>query len=342
MKGIGDQIDYGMRVYDPRAGRFLSVDPLQKKYPWYSPYHFAGNKPIWAVDLDGREDYKFNAVPAKNSKGEAALTIEYAGRNQENWFEKKARQLTGTPDTYRLFYNGEQIGVFYSEQDMNTIVQGKTVAQLQKLEDERMIRGIVAMAILHAHSSLKAPSSAGAAEEASATEEAGTAKAAATEAEAAKSAAAETGASEESGNSSASSNSSPTESPILSKRARRREFAKDIFSRAGKSDADVKRLMNTIDFNNSVSNTTLEVGEKVYRFEKFNVKDGSEMHFFTDAAGIDGGPTGVGFGEASGYDLVTYEVTKKTTVMQSTMQGTKTKQFFSTELQNNIKKISKE
>ena len=35
---------------------FLRVDPLTAEYPWYTPYQFAGNKPIWAVDLDGKEE----------------------------------------------------------------------------------------------------------------------------------------------------------------------------------------------------------------------------------------------------------------------------------------------
>ncbi len=44
-----------MRIYDPRLGRFLSVDPLSPEYPWYTPYQFAGNTPIRCVDLDGLE-----------------------------------------------------------------------------------------------------------------------------------------------------------------------------------------------------------------------------------------------------------------------------------------------
>lgn len=36
--------------------KFLSIDPLSPDYPWYTPYQFAGNKPIWAIDLDGLEE----------------------------------------------------------------------------------------------------------------------------------------------------------------------------------------------------------------------------------------------------------------------------------------------
>ncbi|WP_315814187.1 RHS repeat-associated core domain-containing protein [Paraflavitalea speifideaquila] len=57
VKGQGSQQDYGMRIYDPRIGRFLSVDPLTKDYPWYTPYQFAGNTPIQAIDLDGLEPW---------------------------------------------------------------------------------------------------------------------------------------------------------------------------------------------------------------------------------------------------------------------------------------------
>ena len=34
VKWLGNQQDYGMRIYDPRIGKFLSVDPLTKDYPW--------------------------------------------------------------------------------------------------------------------------------------------------------------------------------------------------------------------------------------------------------------------------------------------------------------------
>jgi len=58
-KEWGNQLiqDYGFRLYNPAIGKFLSVDPLSPDYPWYTPYQFAGNKPIAAIDLDGLEEY---------------------------------------------------------------------------------------------------------------------------------------------------------------------------------------------------------------------------------------------------------------------------------------------
>jgi RHS repeat-associated protein len=51
-----DLQDYGFRIYNPSIGKFLSVDPLSGSYPWYTPYQFAGNKPINCIDLDGLEE----------------------------------------------------------------------------------------------------------------------------------------------------------------------------------------------------------------------------------------------------------------------------------------------
>jgi RHS repeat-associated protein len=60
MGGGGSTYDYGFRIYNPAIARFLSVDPLMKSYPWYTPYQFAGNKPISSIDVDGLEPYDVN------------------------------------------------------------------------------------------------------------------------------------------------------------------------------------------------------------------------------------------------------------------------------------------
>jgi len=47
--------DYGFRIYSPEDGVFLSVDPLQRKYPNLSPYGAFENNPIYFKDPDGKD-----------------------------------------------------------------------------------------------------------------------------------------------------------------------------------------------------------------------------------------------------------------------------------------------
>jgi RHS repeat-associated protein len=76
VKGESNQQDYGFRVYDPRVGRFLSVDPLTKDYPMLTPYQFASNRPIDGIDLDGLEwTMKINN---ENGKTELKVNVTFA------------------------------------------------------------------------------------------------------------------------------------------------------------------------------------------------------------------------------------------------------------------------
>ncbi len=85
VQGVANQQDYGMRIYDPRLGKFLSVDPLIRSYPWYTPYQFAGNTPIQAIDLDGLEEFKING-------GNEVVSGPY--RNKEE-AQKSSRRKAG-------------------------------------------------------------------------------------------------------------------------------------------------------------------------------------------------------------------------------------------------------
>lgn len=66
--------DYGMRIYDPRTGRFLSTDPLFKSFAYKTPYDFAENTPIMCIDLDGGEG-EFFAFAKMGLFGSAAQKI---------------------------------------------------------------------------------------------------------------------------------------------------------------------------------------------------------------------------------------------------------------------------
>jgi RHS repeat-associated protein len=69
VKGEGNQQDYGFRIYDPRIGKFLSVDPLTKDYPELTPYQFASNSPIICIDIDGLEGADSKERTQQEAKG---------------------------------------------------------------------------------------------------------------------------------------------------------------------------------------------------------------------------------------------------------------------------------
>lgn len=51
VKGMGNSLDFGARIYDPRIGRWLSIDAVRA--PWQSPYAFVSNSPTNQLDPDG-------------------------------------------------------------------------------------------------------------------------------------------------------------------------------------------------------------------------------------------------------------------------------------------------
>jgi len=58
--GEGNTYEFKYREYDPRTGRFWSVDPLAHKYPWNSTYAFCENRVIDGRDLEGLEYISFH------------------------------------------------------------------------------------------------------------------------------------------------------------------------------------------------------------------------------------------------------------------------------------------
>ena len=59
IKGTGNSYDFGERIQDPRLGRFLSLDPVERLFVGESKYSFAGNNPILFIDMGGA--FKFPA-----------------------------------------------------------------------------------------------------------------------------------------------------------------------------------------------------------------------------------------------------------------------------------------
>ncbi|MEM7039079.1 MAG: RHS repeat-associated core domain-containing protein, partial [Bacteroidota bacterium] len=70
VKGAGNSYDFGARIYDPRLGRFLGVDPKMSDFPWKTPYDFANNQPINSIDLNGEAQYLVISTPEDQAIGE--------------------------------------------------------------------------------------------------------------------------------------------------------------------------------------------------------------------------------------------------------------------------------
>ncbi len=92
----GNIYDYGFRILNTKYGRFMSIDPLTKSYPWNSTYAFAENRVIDGIDLDGLEYLKADEARIKVTKGKIKLNVENltlftrsswyrANRDPNNW-----------------------------------------------------------------------------------------------------------------------------------------------------------------------------------------------------------------------------------------------------------------
>lgn len=65
MKGTGNSYTSEFRQYDPRLGRWLSIDPLAQGQPSYAPYKALFNNPIFWIDPSGgTEEERIKAVEA--------------------------------------------------------------------------------------------------------------------------------------------------------------------------------------------------------------------------------------------------------------------------------------
>lgn len=82
LKGDGNSLDFGARIYDSRIGRFLSLDPHASNYASLSDYVFVGNMPINAIDPDGRDIVVLSDPNGAHGAGHQAILI---GNNKEGW-----------------------------------------------------------------------------------------------------------------------------------------------------------------------------------------------------------------------------------------------------------------
>ncbi|MCK9480717.1 MAG: hypothetical protein M0R38_03020 [Bacteroidia bacterium] len=111
IKGIGNSVDFGSRIYDPRTGKFLSIDPRWKEFPANSPFCYAANNPVRLVDVEGegpgdpifsfgfKSDFSFKATTSvgifasvtwkQTQVGFNSISMEGGARGELNLYSRK-------------------------------------------------------------------------------------------------------------------------------------------------------------------------------------------------------------------------------------------------------------
>jgi RHS repeat-associated protein len=132
VKGEGVQRDYGFRIYDARVARFLSVDPLTKSYPSWSPYPFAMNRVIDGVDLDGLEWVR---------KVDANGDIETGANGGYTWAGESGNTVAPEGSVPFAFYtfndeSGAKTRYYATEYKLQDNSEGETITVMAPIEKE--------------------------------------------------------------------------------------------------------------------------------------------------------------------------------------------------------------
>ncbi len=108
VKGNGNSVNFGSRIYDSRLGRWLSCDPKANKYPSYSPYHSFYCNPINVVDADGEENLIVVGAESIDKPGtypDNKRNFLEAGLNQA--IQNKTNKTENNEQTTMLVYRGD-------------------------------------------------------------------------------------------------------------------------------------------------------------------------------------------------------------------------------------------
>ncbi len=119
VKGGGNSLDFGARIYDSRLGRWLGLDPVMAKYAHESNYIFVSNNPVGYIDFNGEDKVWFNC------EGVEVKRIE--SKTEYNTYVQvgvKTQMINGNP---------VMKGVF-TEVAMPGVIEGYEDAKYQELD----------------------------------------------------------------------------------------------------------------------------------------------------------------------------------------------------------------
>ena len=145
IKGTGNSVNYKYRMHDPRIGRFFAVDPLEKDYPWNSPYAFSENRVLDAVELEGLEAKllstgQYAPTCSANVKRQEAYTgilkDFQSYKSKENWWKST------TVNVFENIIFGDQpMGLQVEDVGLQNYVMSRDINKHTKVYSEEEING---------------------------------------------------------------------------------------------------------------------------------------------------------------------------------------------------------
>ncbi|SFP11644.1 hypothetical protein SAMN05428949_7398 [Chitinophaga sp. YR627] len=124
-----DSIIGYVNVPENTLAKFLSVDPLTKKYPELTPYQFASNSPIQGIDLDGMELYVSTKGQLLGSFGKSTSLRIVSDINVANHIKSVARDpsINQNPQEFDSYHTS--LTVLQTTIDMLKKTASATVAE---------------------------------------------------------------------------------------------------------------------------------------------------------------------------------------------------------------------
>jgi RHS repeat-associated protein len=119
LKGEGNSLDFGNRMYDPRTGRFFSRDPLERKYSMFSPYSAFANNPMFYVDKDGNENiiYVVNVPDGSGKKTMSDKELQRRITKANSILKSKAEKGGYELNTRYVLYNPHPSSIPYTKKE---------------------------------------------------------------------------------------------------------------------------------------------------------------------------------------------------------------------------------
>ncbi|MGD9492905.1 MAG: RHS repeat-associated core domain-containing protein [Bacteroidales bacterium] len=126
VKGTGNSVDFGARIYDPRIGRWLSLDPQFKSQPGWSPYKAFLDNPLMFADPDGGTEYV--TIVINDERTGTTIVIRKAVSN-ELFTDNKIHERSVTQATlrdYMYWYDKETTTTITIPKDGGTPIVNTT------------------------------------------------------------------------------------------------------------------------------------------------------------------------------------------------------------------------